>query len=280
MRSKLLYILLFVLNFQLNAQEKLKTLYFKDGSTDLNKISERQLKKLSNTYLRGDLILQSFYVFKDSAQTNPLVDSLCSQRIKIILKSIGVVSFKNLQTGTKILALGPDDNLNKQLRKIDIRYTTFSDISSDSLAELQKSAIAQNNKIEEVAVWNDTKNPNAKPKYNVPYLLNIKFIEGKSKIQSESYAEIERLFGYLSNNAKLTIVIRGHVCCGNNDRISKNRAKAVFKELRHRGISKNRMQYVGLSNREPLAYPEKSNADRQKNRRVDIKLLLLEIEAN
>lgn len=271
--------LLLLFNFQLNAQGKMKTLYFKEGSTELSGASARQLKKISNTYLRGDLILQSFYVFKDSAQTDPLIDTLCAKRLKAVLRSMGVVSTRNLQTGSKILVHGPDENISKQLRKIDIHYTTFSEIPSDSLAELQKAAIAENNKIEEVAVWNDTKNPNAKPKYNVPYLLNIKFVEGKSKIQSESYAEIERLFSYLKNNPNLTVVIRGHVCCGSNDRISKNRAKAVFKELSHRGISKKRMQYVGMSNRDPLVYPEKSNADRQKNRRVDVKLMLLEIEA-
>ena len=266
---------------QLNSwsQSTLKTLYFKENSTELTFSSNRQIHKLETSYLKGDLILKSFYVYKDSASTDPQVDSLCAKRLKKALIDIGVVSTKGVYTGTRILELKPKEDPKKEVRKIDIRYAVFSELSKDSLIELQKIAIAENNKIEEVAIWNNSKDPNAKPKYNVPYLLNIKFIEGKSKIQAESYPEIERLFKYLKENPNLTVVIRGHVCCGNNDRISKNRAKAVYRELNKRGIAKHRMQYVGMSNRDPLVYPEKSNADRQKNRRVDVKLMLLDVNA-
>lgn len=262
------------------AQTTQKTLYFKDNSDHLTFLSNRQLNKLESAYLKGELILKSFYVYKDSASLGPIVDSLCAKRLKATFIGLGVISTKGINHGTKLLELQPKEDPKKAKSKIDITYSLFSKLSKDSLIELQKIAIAENNKIEEVAIWNDTKNPNAKPKYNVPYLLNIKFIEGKSKIQQESFAEIDRLYKYLKDNASLTVVIRGHVCCGSNDRISKNRAKAVYKELRKRGIAKSRMQYVGMSNRDPLVYPEKSNADRQKNRRVDIKLMLLEVNAN
>jgi hypothetical protein len=187
------------------------------------------------------------------------------------------VSTKGISIGTRILELKPKEKLRKEAQKLEIRYSLFSELSKDSLIELHKMAIAENNKIEEVAIWNNTKDPNAKPKYNIPYLLNIKFIEGKSKIQEDSYPEIDRLFKYLKENPNLTVVIRGHVCCGNNDRISKNRAKAVYRVLDRKGIARNRMQYIGMSNRDPLVFPEKSNADRQKNRRVDVKLMILDV---
>jgi outer membrane protein OmpA-like peptidoglycan-associated protein len=267
------------MHLNLWGQTTLKSLYFKKNSTDLTFFSNRQLHKLESSYLKGDLILKSFYVFKDSASRDPQVDTLCEKRLKKAMVDIGVVSKRGLSVGTRILELKPKEDPVKESQKLEIRYTLFSELTKDSLIELQKIAIAENNKIEESAIWNNTKDPNAKPKYNVPYLLNIKFIEGKSKIQSESYAEIERLFKYLKENPNLTLVIRGHVCCGNNDRISKNRARAVYKELSRRGIAKNRMQYVGMSNRDPLVYPEKSNADRQKNRRVDVKLMLLDVNA-
>ncbi|MEY4604178.1 MAG: hypothetical protein RIT43_1470 [Bacteroidota bacterium] len=239
--------------------------------------SARKLKKMSNSYLRGDLMIKGLQVYKDSGFTDPNIDSLCKKRLKVTLYELGVVSTKGISSETKVYISTPKESAEKGLRKIDIRYMSFSKMNSDSLTELQKAAIAENNKIEEVAIWNDTKNPNARPKYNVPYLLNIKFIEGKSKIQGESFAELERLFKYLKDNPNLNVIIRGHVCCGNNDRISKNRAKAVFRELSKRGIAKSRMQYIGMSNRDPLVYPEVSNSDRQKNRRVDVKLILMEV---
>ena len=222
-------------------------------------------------------MIKGLKVYIDSGLIDPNIDSLCKKRLRFALYNLGVVSIKGISTETAYYISTPKENTEKGLRKIDIRYMSFSKMNSDSLSDVQKAAIAENNKIEEVAIWNDTKNPNARPKYNVPYLLNIKFIEGKSRIQGESFAELERLFKYLKDNPNLNVIIRGHVCCGNNDRISKNRAKAVFKELRKRGIDKSRMNYIGMSNRDPLVYPEVSNSDRQKNRRVDVKLILMEI---
>jgi hypothetical protein len=277
LRKIFLYLFLCLTQLNFWAQTNLKTLYFKENSSEMTMSSKRQIHKLQNSYLKGDLIIKSFHVFKDSANTDPKLDTLCSMRLKEVLVDIGVVSTKGISIGTRILELKPKEKLRKEAQKLEIRYSLFSELSKDSLIELHKMAIAENNKIEEVAIWNNTKDPNAKPKYNIPYLLNIKFIEGKSKIQEDSYPEIDRLFKYLKENPNLTLVIRGHVCCGNNDRISKNRAKAVYRILDRKGIARNRMQYIGMSNRDPLVFPEKSNADRQKNRRVDVKLMILDL---
>jgi flagellar motor protein MotB len=106
---------------------------------------------------------------------------------------------------------------------------------------------------------------------SLPFILNISFIEGTTKIESKSFVEIKKLADYLNSNQNTyTILIRGHVCCGKNMRISRNRAKAVYEELLKLGVEKSRLAYIGMSNKEPLVYPEKTNADRQKNRRVDI----------
>ena len=39
------------------------------------------------------------------------------------------------------------------------------------------------------------------------------------------------------------------------------------------GISKKRLSYKGMSNNEPLVFPELSDADRQRNRRVDVQFI-------
>jgi flagellar motor protein MotB len=52
------------------------------------------------------------------------------------------------------------------------------------------------------------------------------------------------------------------------------RAKTVYKRLIQLGVKKNRLSFVGRSNLEPIIFPEKTNADRQKNRRVDVKFSL------
>jgi flagellar motor protein MotB len=60
-------------------------------------------------------------------------------------------------------------------------------------------------------------------------------------------------------------------------RISKARAKAVYHELIKQGVEKDRLDYVGMSNTEPLVFPEKTNADRQRNRRVDVKFKVIDL---
>jgi outer membrane protein OmpA-like peptidoglycan-associated protein len=110
-------------------------------------------------------------------------------------------------------------------------------------------------------------------------VLDIQFVEGKSQLLESSQKEVKKLADYLKQNPKLKAEIRGHVCCGNNMAISKMRAKTVYKRLIQLGVKKNRLSFVGRSNLEPIVFPEKTNADRQKNRRVDVIFSFPDVEA-
>ena len=91
-------------------------------------------------------------------------------------------------------------------------------------------------------------------------------------------------------NAKLIvdkdniIEIQGHICCSppnkdgydfdsKNNNLSINRAKAVYEHLIENNINSTRMSYVGMKARFPLVLPERTEADKNKNRRVEIKIL-------
>ena len=78
------------------------------------------------------------------------------------------------------------------------------------------------------------------------------------------------LFNFLYYNPSVDAFIRGHVCCGDEMKLSRKRAKHVYKELIDRGISEERLRYKGFSNSLLLVNPERSEADRKMNRRVDI----------
>ncbi len=100
--------------------------------------------------------------------------------------------------------------------------------------------------------------------------LNIQFKEGTSKMIKSSEPALQVLCDTLNNSPDLNVHIRGHVCCGHNQRISRNRARAVYKSLKKSGICPTRLTFAGYSNRIPLITPEKTHHDREKNRRVDI----------
>jgi outer membrane protein OmpA-like peptidoglycan-associated protein len=104
-------------------------------------------------------------------------------------------------------------------------------------------------------------------------VLNIGFEGNKTRISGGSYSELEKFTKFLRENPNTLVLIRGHVCCKNKYRISKRRAKNVYKELVLRGIDSKRLSYEGFGNTKPLIHPEFSENDRKQNRRVDAVIL-------
>jgi outer membrane protein OmpA-like peptidoglycan-associated protein len=110
-------------------------------------------------------------------------------------------------------------------------------------------------------------------------LNNIFFEGGTSNILPTSKPELEKLYGFLKDNQGITIRIEGHVCCMgpvqklDSANYSGARAKAVFDYLVSKGINKDRMKYVGRGNFNPVVKEEKTEADRELNRRVEIRIL-------
>jgi|GEM_PF-2998286 len=95
--------------------------------------------------------------------------------------------------------------------------------------------------------------------------------EGVNPIITESSTkEMTDIFNFLNQNKQIHVFIRGHVCCGDDLKLSKKRAKYIYSELIERGINPKRLRYEGFSNKLLLVSPEKTDKDRTKNRRVDI----------
>ena len=80
---------------------------------------------------------------------------------------------------------------------------------------------------------------------------------------------MEDLVMFLRTYDDFHIHIRGHVCCGPAESVSKKRAKSVYRFLLAEGISKERMSFKGYSDEIPAVWPEKSEEDAEANRRVD-----------
>ena len=89
-------------------------------------------------------------------------------------------------------------------------------------------------------------------------------------INQSSIKEMDDLFNFLNQNNQINAFIRGHVCCGDDMKLSRKRAKYVYSELIKKGIDSKRLRFQGFSNSLLLVSPEKTDADRAKNRRVDV----------
>ena len=115
-------------------------------------------------------------------------------------------------------------------------------------------------------------------------LENINFYADQHIIVEASRKYLKVLLNTMQQNKTLRIQIRGHVCCipsyqadamddeTYTENLSFQRAKQIYLYLVENGIDRDRMTYVGLGSKYPLVR-EITNADKAKNRRVEIKIL-------
>jgi outer membrane protein OmpA-like peptidoglycan-associated protein len=106
-------------------------------------------------------------------------------------------------------------------------------------------------------------------------LRNVFFDFDKAELKPESFVELDKLAAYLRTNT-IRIEIGGHTddqgSDDYNDRLSENRAKAVYDYLVSKGIPADRLQYKGYGKRVPVASNDTDDG-RAANRRTEFKIV-------
>ena len=107
-------------------------------------------------------------------------------------------------------------------------------------------------------------------------LRNVFFETGRWEILPESEYELAKVVDLLTKNPTLKIELGGHTDnVGRpeaNQRLSEQRAKAVYDYLINKGIPSNRLSYKGYGETQPVATND-TNEGRRENRRTEIKVL-------
>ena len=112
-------------------------------------------------------------------------------------------------------------------------------------------------------------------------LEELTFQPGRHFLNPESAGYLQRLMQYLKAHQNIQFQIVGHVCCDIERRdaldadshsryLSVNRAKYIFGYFLENGIERNRMTYSGVGSSKPRVWPELTEDDQYKNRRVEI----------
>lgn len=261
------------------SQTKIKSFYFDNDKSVPTPYSQNQLSLFKQSFNKGEISIFEIYSYTDSIGSSQYNDSLAKRRLNYVTNFLGIQSNSSVQLKPYGLVRKYDVTDYKSWRRVDIYYSLTPRIT-------QTDSSTVNDEVSKPTAPNlDLIKPTEKPltpiessiKEDKPYILNIEFVEGTAKMEIKSYAEIKKLYDYLIANPTVKVIVRGHVCCGNNMRISKSRAKTVYRELVKLGIPKERLDYVGMSNSDPLVFPEKTNADRQRNRRVDVKFTKIDL---
>lgn len=107
-------------------------------------------------------------------------------------------------------------------------------------------------------------------------LNNVFFQQGRPTLKPESFPELDRLVEIMQENPTVNIELGGHTDnVGNKEALkalSENRVKAVKEYLVSKGISKDRISGKGYGGAIPMV-PNTSEANRQRNRRVEFKIV-------
>lgn len=101
------------------------------------------------------------------------------------------------------------------------------------------------------------------------YEFDMKYVGSNSSIDPNYRYVLEHLVELLIKDTTLHVHVRGHVCCGPSYRLSKKRACKAYRFLKKSGIDPTRLSYKGYSDSAPLAFPEETEEDEIRNRRVD-----------
>lgn len=107
-------------------------------------------------------------------------------------------------------------------------------------------------------------------------LRNVFFETAKYNLKPKSKTELNKLISFLENNPGIKVEIGGHTdnvgSDENNQKLSENRAKAVYTFLIENGIEKDRLSYKGYGETDPIESNE-TKEGRAKNRRTEFKII-------
>lgn len=107
-------------------------------------------------------------------------------------------------------------------------------------------------------------------------LENVEFDFGKATLRPQSLATLNHLIEYLKRKSRVHIEIAGFTdnigTHAENQKLSLERARSIFKFLNQNGISEERMTIKGYGDSQPIT-ENNSEEGRQKNRRIEITII-------
>ena len=241
--------------------------YFEKDNSEPTGYTVQKLNALKSLMQSHNLQVIEIDAFSDAVGSVELNRSIAKKRAEFILH------YFSLDSETLEVSIYGNKRVPLNFRphtwhRVDMYYF---------VGELKKPTTQVRDSIEEIVAIEPSEEKASQPVpkleeivENIPIVLAIEFQGGTNKIKRSAQPRLEQLFETMQRHPVLHLHIRGHVCCGNNKRISKKRAKVVYKYLKERGVEPERMSFKGYSNNEPLVFPEVTAADRAANRRVDV----------
>lgn len=265
----------------LQAQSDSFEFHFATNSSSLDEDEVKRAAERINAQQFDSIRLEGHCDYRGSELSN---QRLSEARVNSVLDMISALKLSN-ETKISTGAFGETRPLNTNMtaegmaanRVVTMRlYQQKGSVSPEREKKLEEKKLITppSQKLEELFATKET-----------VQLQNIQFYGGRDMLLPESFEELKLLLEVMQKSDSLEIEIQGHICCtpaGQADgmnmatgkmQLSYDRAVAIRDYLVRNGIDQSRLKVVGKGGSSPLVYPEMTESDRSRNRRVEIKIL-------
>ncbi len=266
-------ILLFFISIKVDAQ-MLASVYFKNNSYEISKESKTKLDSLSQ--LKSNLTFRIFGNCDPSGNIE-LNKKLSENRANAVSEYLKNKIGSNIKLGNAV-GLGIEkqinDNSTEELREKNRRVDIFIEKAFAKGEKISRKILPSflSTKIAQMKV---------KDTFSLP---DVNFIGGRHVWLPSGNYNLLRLLKILKENPSLEVELQGHICCDYDNfdgedadlgtfNLSWTRANAIKEFLLKQGIESTRIKVSGLGHLNPVIYPEITESDRMKNRRVELVLL-------
>lgn len=271
---KLAFFLIFLLFFILDDAQTLTSIYFANNSSELSNESKIKLDSLAQ--------LKSKYTFRIFGNANPLGNEslnkkLSENRAKRVTEYLKNNIEENIHLASSVglgISKQINDNSSEDLLAKNRRVDIFIERFFDKGEKISRSVYPS---------FFDVKIASMKVKdtFSLP---NVNFIGGRHVWLAKGTSKLYLLYEILKKNPTLEVELQGHICCDYENfdgedldlktfNLSFTRADAIRSFLIKMGIEPKRITAEGLGHLNPVVYPEETEEDRTKNRRVELVLI-------
>ena len=255
-----------IIAFFSHSQVRIISFYFQKNTSTLTSSSEKKIDAFNKLMLKNEVqIIEINGYIEEGSTGEPSSQSI--KRIQFILNTFGfadqLLSINNFALNHEPVPFKVKnwDRVDLYIFQGEEKKVPAVSVDKIDVDELNKSKTVETNKVAEIK--NRVKKKDA-------FLSSVKFFGGTKEIKSGSESALIALKDTLVKNPSLAVEIRGHVCCEDQMKLSRQRAKTIYQYLIKEGINPKRLTYKGYSNYLPLVFPEIYEADREQNRRVDV----------
>lgn len=223
---------------------------------------------------------QDLYSFELPASVRPLL----TLWMKGVVKDEKTNSFVSAQlqvidlaTGEIVATTSSDSQTGQYLISLPIKkdYALLAS-SKGYLFHSQNVALSQESEISSAKPFEVNINMRKIESGTKIALRNVFFATGKYELLESSQVELNKVVEVLKNNPTIRIELEGHTdnvgSAADNQKLSENRAKAVYDYLIAKGIAESRLSYKGFGASQPVA-DNATEEGRSQNRRTEMRIL-------